>query len=390
MKLRILILGGGSGDVGRDLTRILVKNHSAIEKITVTSTKTEVAQKFIQELNDPRLSSLQLNVMDKEKLLAAFKNQDMIVNTVGPFVKYGIPVMKAAIKSRVNYIDICDDIEPTLEAIQLDVFAKDAGVFLLLSMGWFPGMSNLHAKALADQMDEVEEIVTAWVTGRKSPEQIPSKGLGGIEHFYKAQIGKILSFRHGRRCQIPAHQPGVTLPFIEPLGPYECYQIEHPETATLPYIIPGVKTATNLGSLYPKQRNRASRFTIRLMDLKLISLSFGTSLTGMSMQSKRKVNLPQLNASYIACIGTKDGKKGQLSYSEVNQAVTCAEATSQPLACAIHYIVSGGTIAPGVHLPETALKLEDILTLGRQYRLPFVTEAKHQTQWSDTWISLAK
>jgi len=36
------------------------------------------------------------------------------------------------------------------------------------------------------QMDNVEEIVIAWVAGRKAAEEKPSKGLAGIEHHLKA------------------------------------------------------------------------------------------------------------------------------------------------------------------------------------------------------------
>jgi len=386
--MRILILGGGSGDVGRDVARTLLLDKKVIDQITVTSRKLEVSQRFVRDLGDERVSALQLDVTDRKRLFEVMKDHDLTINTVGPFSKYSIPIMKTAIESRVNYIDICDDIEPTLEALQLNKFAEDAGVFLLLSMGWFPGMSNLRAKALADQMDSVEEIIIAWVAGKKSPEEVPSKGLGGIEHYLKALTGEIYTFRNGHRVKIPAYQKGVKLPFPEPLGEYTCYQLEHPETATLPYVIPGVKTVTVLGSLYPEKRNKFVRLLTRLIDLRLVSIPMATKLIGMSMRSKKKVSLPRLNASFIACIGEKDGEKGQMSYGEVNTKTTTAEVTSQPLACAVFHIAHGGKIKPGVHLPETALTVENIVKMGKRYNLSFVTEAKEQMVWSEKTISI--
>ena len=159
MKLKILILGGASGDVGRDLTRILLRDKKCIEKITVTSRDLNYAKQFVTELDDPRVSATLVNVTNRKQLLDAMNEHNLIVNTVGPFSKYGILVMNATIESKVNYIDICDDIEPTVEALQLNQFAEDAGIFLLLSRGWFPGMSNLRTMALSRELDEIEEII---------------------------------------------------------------------------------------------------------------------------------------------------------------------------------------------------------------------------------------
>lgn len=381
--MKILIIGGASGDVGRNLTKILLRDKSKIEYITVTSRKKEVCNKFLDELDDKRVIALKLDVNDEKELLKAIRKHDLVINVIGPFSNYGITIMKASIKCKVNYIDICDDIEPTIEALQLDKFAKDAGIFLLLSIGWFPGMSNLRAKALADQMDEVEEIIIAWVAGKKSPEEIPSKGLAGVEHYMKALTGKIYSYVNGRRVRIPARQNGIKITFPDPLGPHMCYQIEHPESATLPYVIPNVKNVTVLGSLYPESRNKMVRIITKLIDLKLLSINISKKISGFFMRSKRKVNLPALNGAFISCIGKKDGKRGQLIYSEVNTKTSTVEATSQPLACAIFYHLYGGKIKPGVHLPEEVLKINDIIKIGKRHNLPFVTEVNNNIQWSE-------
>jgi len=386
--MKILILGGGSGDVGRDVTRILLRDKKHIEHITVTSRNLEYAQKFAKDLNDRRVTAMQVDVTNQQKLIDAISGHNLVINTVGPFSKYAIPVMKAAIESKVNYIDICDDIEPTIEALQLNQFAKNAGIFILLSMGWFPGMSNLRAMALAREMDEVEEIVTAWVAGRKAPEEHPSLGLAGTEHYFEALTGKIISYRDGHRVRIPANQRGVRLTFPEPLGSCICYQIEHPEVATLPYSIPGVKAASNLMSLYPSNRNKFVRLFAKAVDFKLLSVSMITKISAILGKSKKKRYLPVLIGEYISCIGTKDGKRGQLCYSAVNEKVTVAEATSQPLTCAVLYLASEGNIKPGVHLAENTIRIEDIIKYGAKLNLPFVIDVKEKTTWSKEIISI--
>lgn len=388
MTMKILVLGGASGDVGRDVTRILLRNKNYIEHITVTSRNLDTAQKFVKEIDDQRVSAMQVDVTNQQQLKDAMCGHNLVLNTVGPFSKYAIPVIKAAIEFKVNYIDICDDIEPTIEALQLDQIARNAGIFILLSMGWFPGMSNLRAKALADKMDEVEEIVTAWVGGRKAAEEKPSLGLAGTEHFFRCISGNITTFREGRRVRIPSYHKGIQLDFPEPLGPFICYQMEHPEPITLPYVILGVQTASNLWALYPPIRNRFVRLFTRAIDFKILSPYLVTKFFIMLGQTKGKKTLPVLTASYISCIGIKDGKKGQMCYSAVNTKITVAEATSQPLSCAVLHIASGGKIEPGVHLPETALKIEDIIKIGTRKKLPFVKDVIEEMKWSDDVISL--
>lgn len=388
--MKILILGGGSGDVGRDVARILLKHGKMIDRITVTARDMEAANRFIKETDDKRCVAVKLDLSDIPRLKEITSKHDLIINVVGPFERFAVPVMKVAIENKVNYIDICDDIQPTHEALLLDNLAKKAGIFIFLSIGWFPGMSNLRAKALADQMDEVEEIVTGWVTGRKAAEEKPSSGMAGADHYIKAMTGKIISFRDGRMVKIPAFHGGVALQFPEPLGLYTCYQLEHPEPVTLPYVIPGIKTASNLGSLYPPERNKSMRFLIRAADLKILPLSFVSKFLEKLAHTKKKINLPVMNGSYIACIGTKNGKKGQLRYSATNTSVTTAEATSQPLACAILYAISTGKIKPGVHLPETAVDIEEINQIGKKLKLPFFTDAIEETVWSEEVTSLEK
>ncbi len=388
MKYKILALGGGSGDIGRDLVKILSHDNKLIDQITVTARDLDNAQSFVNELDDSRIVALKLDVTDQKDLRKAMDEHNLIVNMIGPFDRFAIPIIKTAIDKGINYIDICDDIDPTLEALQLNQFAKDSGIFVLLSMGWFPGTSNLRAVSLAEQMDRVEEMVIAWVGGRKAPEKIPSMGLGGTEHYFEAISGKIRSFRNGQMVKIPANQMGVQLDFPEPLNSHPCYQMEHPETATLPYVIPGIKNISVLGSLYPSRRNNFIRLFARFIDFKIASVPLITKISCLLGQSERKRTLPELIGSYISCIGEKNGQYGQLTYSSVNTKLTVTEATSQPLACAILYSASKNKIEPGVHLPETAIKNEDIIKLGKQNKLSFVTNTNENITWSKNIISM--
>jgi saccharopine dehydrogenase-like NADP-dependent oxidoreductase len=380
-KIRILILGGASGDVGRDVTRVLLLEKTHIAQITVTARKQIVAENFVKEVGDKRVKAVQVDVTDSHQLMNAFKDHDLVINTIGPFSRYALFVMNAAITSKINYIDICDDIEPTFKALQLDKNAKEAGIFLLIGMGWFPGMSNLRAKALAEQMDVVDEIVTAWVAGRKSREKTPSYGSGGTEHFLRSLTGKIITFRNGQKVKITPFQKGIRIRFPEPLGVCNCFPIEHPEPVVLPLTIPSVQNASTLYSLYPASRNRLIRFFARMIDIRFLSVSLVTKIFRILGNTDEKKHFPILTGAYIACKGVQKGKKGQLWYSSVNTNTTVAEATSQPLACVVFNLVSGGSLQPGVHLPEQVFGINDLLEIGKKYDFSFVKDVVETTTW---------
>src|SRR5690606_15578076 len=95
------------------------------------------ARAFAAELG---VEALGLDVTDGPALDAALRAADLVVNTVGPYFRFGPPILAAAIAAGCDYIDICDDPQPTIEMLELDARAKAAGVTALLGMGASPGV----------------------------------------------------------------------------------------------------------------------------------------------------------------------------------------------------------------------------------------------------------
>ena len=93
---------------------------------------------------------------------------NIVVNTCGPYFKFGTPILSAAISSGCNYIDICDDWEPTIDMMKLDVKAKSAGVSATIGLGASPGLTNLMALIAIRELDEVSTVYTGWDIGGTS------------------------------------------------------------------------------------------------------------------------------------------------------------------------------------------------------------------------------
>ncbi len=110
--MRVLALGG-SGGMGRFAVRTAVEMDS-IESVVVADLNAEVAETFAREVG-PKAQGLGVDVTDTEALRKAMQDVDAVINTVGPFFKFGPPVLRMAIECGCHYLDICDDWEPSLD-----------------------------------------------------------------------------------------------------------------------------------------------------------------------------------------------------------------------------------------------------------------------------------
>ena len=108
-----VIITGGCGGMGRFLVRA-VSRLKNIESITITDLIEPSAKEFARDF-DHRVSGIGLDVSDSEAMAEIFKHHDIVLNTTGPFFRFGKPILEAALSSNCHYMDIRDDWEPTEE-----------------------------------------------------------------------------------------------------------------------------------------------------------------------------------------------------------------------------------------------------------------------------------
>ncbi len=185
---------------------------------------------------DQKLKAEEIDVTDYKAMVGLMKGKDLVINCVGPFYRYGISPMKAAIAAGTDYVDICDDADVIQEAFTLDDAAKKAGVAICLGCGNSPGFSNALIKHSADKLDEVAEI-----------QILVGVGLGGgfgravLYHIFHCLMDSNLQFIDGR-LQTPNDWGREEIDFGEPIGKQQAFYFGHPEPVTLPRYIKGVKT----------------------------------------------------------------------------------------------------------------------------------------------------
>src|SRR5918998_4906105 len=140
---------GGAGAMGIAAVRKAVQI-GGIDEIVIAD-RDDTAATLAAELDTTGVAvrARRVDVTDAAAMRAVLDDADVVMNTVGPYYRFGLGVLRAAIDTGTHYIDICDDWEPTLDMLELDVDARSAGVTAIIGMGASPGVSNLLAARAA-------------------------------------------------------------------------------------------------------------------------------------------------------------------------------------------------------------------------------------------------
>ena len=59
----------------------------------------------------PGARAVAVDARSRESLVSAMRGANVVLNCVGPFYRFGPPILEAAIEARVDYVDVCDDAE---------------------------------------------------------------------------------------------------------------------------------------------------------------------------------------------------------------------------------------------------------------------------------------
>jgi saccharopine dehydrogenase-like NADP-dependent oxidoreductase len=243
--MRYLVLGG-AGIEGGGIVEDLV--NSEVDEVVIADRKLEQARRLADELASGKteVSALFVEADDHVGLVTAMQKADVAISALGPFYRYGLKTVRAAIDARVPYVDINDDFDAIATVLGLDEEAKAAGIPIVVGLGVTPGVSNLCVKCAAEQLDRVRSVDIAYVG---------AAGVGGdavFRHFFHSLCGPIPVLREGRRVWVsPTAEAPEAIAFPAPFGTIQAPIIGHPEPIMLPRHIPGIESITVRGAVYP-------------------------------------------------------------------------------------------------------------------------------------------
>lgn len=361
--MRVLAIGGGGG-MGRHAVS-LIQSFDAVIEITVADLNESSADSFAAEMNS-KVSALGLDVNDSEAMSRAMQNSDIVVNTSGPFYRFGVPILQAAINEGCNYLDICDDWEPTIEMLKLDQAAKTAGVTAIVGLGASPGISNMLALIAMQELDEVSSVFTGWDLGGAKPEKESSQEgpNAAMIHGIEQMTGKVQIYRNGAAelanplAPVPIHYPGIPT--------FKGYIFGHPEAVTFPHNYPSLTKSINLahgGDI----DSILLKAILALVNWGIVGKERAAELlTWFEGQRKEEITKKGSKAPpvmYGLAMGTKGSCDATVGVSWVGEAtqsgsryeVGMGAATGVPLACGVKFMSEGRITESGVFSPEAGL-----------------------------------
>ncbi|NNK86297.1 MAG: SDR family NAD(P)-dependent oxidoreductase, partial [Desulfobacterales bacterium] len=243
--MRAIVLGGAGG-MGQGVARDLIKQQQ-VENVILADLYPDPERLSAKLRDSDKTNLVKMDVNDHAAMVDTFKEIDVVINCAGPFYKTAVPVAKASVEAKKDYIDICDDYEGTeiLFNSEIDQMAKDAGITVLTGMGSDPGTNNVLVKWYADRLDSVDEIYLYWVVS------IAELAGAAWDHSLHMTLGKIPQYIDGKLVYVEGGTEAVAEQFLEPLGTCHVRYVGHPQPLTLPRYIKGVKNVIIKGALIP-------------------------------------------------------------------------------------------------------------------------------------------
>jgi len=368
---KVIVLGG-CGAVGSVAVGALAEN-ATFDQVVIGDFNIERGRQIAGQLG-PKASAVQFDAMDKASIRAAIEGSDVVLNCVGPFFKTVKPILETVLECGINYVDICDDVDVTLEILDWDRKAKDAGITALIGMGNSPGVTNVFAKFAYDQLDETDSVDIFHTHGGE-----PFEGEGVIGHRFHCMSIDIPMFLEGELKYVKyfeesgmALRQSFTFPIV---GECPLYPYPHPEQVTLPRYL-NLKQVTNKGGVLPDQYYALTRDLCGLglgdkepLDVKgtpMVPYDFAVAY----ILKRREEILKATNfGSQRGCCttvikGRKNGKYKEYRCHMASSSAALGEGTGLPAAMGAILMYEGKVGGKGVMPPEACVNPLEIIELS--------------------------
>lgn len=279
--------------------------------------------------------------------------------------RLNLPVMEAALAAGCHYADLGGLFHTTLQQWELhDRFAR-AGVSAVMGIGSAPGLTNVLAKLAADRLDSVTSIdLVDGAIDRSS-----DGGAFGVPYSIETVLDEFtmpaMVFEGGELHEVPAGSGVIDWDFPDPVGTQPSMYTLHSEPATLPKTVPGVRDVRWRLAL-PRAVHEGFSF---LVDIGMAGDE--PVATRVGSIAPRELLAAVLNRMPVA-----DGQPNDVEFLDVRVAGVRAGApasvrelarfdpspeglsagafgTAIPITVAARWMAEG-SVAPGVHPPETA------------------------------------
>src|SRR5580658_4490425 len=118
----------------------------------------------------PGLESRRACVHDPASLDRALVGATSVINCAGPFARTSAPVIEAALRAQIPYLDVAAEIEANADTFeQYGDRAREAGIVIVPAMAFYGGLGDLLATAAMGDWTAADEICIAYALSSWKP-----------------------------------------------------------------------------------------------------------------------------------------------------------------------------------------------------------------------------
>ncbi|MFM0076688.1 saccharopine dehydrogenase NADP-binding domain-containing protein [Paraburkholderia sediminicola] len=164
----------------------------------------------------PGLDIRPASVDDADSLDRALAGAAAVINCAGPFASTSAPVIEAALRARIPYLDVAAELEANLDAFKhYAERAREAGIVIVPGMAFFGGLGDLLATAAMGDWTAADEICIAYGLSSWKP-TLGTRAAGQVSRQRRA--GRRLVFTKGQMVFRTDAAPVGEWQFPAPLG----------------------------------------------------------------------------------------------------------------------------------------------------------------------------
>lgn len=233
-KTKLIVVAGGAGAMGRITVRDLVETAPANIEIAIADYNLEAAKKLAASFTSRPVRAIGLNIRDVKASAKALAGAFGVIGAVQH--QLNLPLMQACLAAGAHYCDLGGLFHFTRKQLPLHGKFEKAGLLAVLGVGAAPGVVNVLARALADEMDRVHEI-HVMVGNIDRTLNRPSSALGtsySLATILDEANHPAALFTKGQFTFVEPMSGELEIDFGPPVGVRKPAYTIHSEVATLP------------------------------------------------------------------------------------------------------------------------------------------------------------
>jgi saccharopine dehydrogenase-like NADP-dependent oxidoreductase len=363
----------GAGMMGCATVYDLARSR-AVKEVVVGDFDLARAEKVAREYGADKSRAVFVDVRETTALAELLRGSEAVLNCTQYY--WNLAVMTAALDARVNYLDLGGLFYTTREQLKLDAAFRTIGKLAILGIGSAPGIANVMAAYLADQLDRMD--FAGVYNGSRDFQTYPDALTFGfsIATILDELTIAPMAFMRGRFVEQEHFSGAEPMTFPKPIGKLVMRHSIHSEVATLPlsFKTKGIREASFKINYDPQLIEAVRMLTgMGLLERKALRIE-GVEITPRKFVEQVLKSRPPSGKSpkdvetiRVIVRGKKGGSAKTLSldatarYANKPNFSAVARDTGFPISIAAQMIADGRVGGKGVQPPETALPAREFL-----------------------------